>query len=608
MRVIYTDKKYIGEIKELGGRLPSGILNKSCTNVGGTTIALTNEEPYIVAVPTKNLVANKVRSTPYICGIDGNIQDKGNVIATYLRAVQKTEIVPKFIVTYDSLPVLLKELGDLASGYSLLCDEYHSLFTSINFRTSAILGVYKSAAKCKRVTYMSASPIEEDFLPKELNELPKTTIKWRNQVQYKIDSVKSYHPVKTAINLVNQVLAGTYTFESKPVKELFIFINSVNSIRQIIKTCKLTEDNAKVVVADTEVNKIKLQGIPISVPSNIRAENKTIQFFTSTAFAGIDLESDAGLIVIVSDQTNKQTLLDVKTHIYQILGRLRNADNPFYRNAIHIYQPQSTVKRNTLTKEWEPIDIDALYKEELEAIDKAAYDNKAFLAMDNHLSESLKAARGVMYSRVLMYADSFIFYDKKSNTLEYLETKEKYARWVAKVVWHTYKNGFNLVSAYRDAGIESSSTSYDKQAKEIDILTISTVNFKFLCEKYIELRESSDHIGAERLAVQYPLIKEAYEQLGSATIRTLKHSKQKLSNALLMQSEEFKIFMDSELRNKFEIGKSYTAKDVKTKLQQIYSLVPIDAAVKATDLVKWVKDCKETRTKKGYQYTILELN
>ena len=39
------------------------IFNKVVTGCGGTTIALTNQENYVIAVPTKELVVNKVGST-----------------------------------------------------------------------------------------------------------------------------------------------------------------------------------------------------------------------------------------------------------------------------------------------------------------------------------------------------------------------------------------------------------------------------------------------------------------------------------------------------------------------------------------------------------------
>ena len=46
------------------GDLPYNcIFNKVVTGCGGTTIALTNEENYVIVVPTKELVVNKLGST-----------------------------------------------------------------------------------------------------------------------------------------------------------------------------------------------------------------------------------------------------------------------------------------------------------------------------------------------------------------------------------------------------------------------------------------------------------------------------------------------------------------------------------------------------------------
>jgi hypothetical protein len=170
--------------------------------------------------------------------------------------------------------------------------------------------------------------------------------------------------------------------------------------------------------------------------------------------------------------------------------------------------------------------------------------------------------------------------------------KESFARYQAKVEWHTYKNGLTLVSDYRDMGIELNNSSYDDKVKEIELLTVSTIDFKVLCEKYIELRESGDYIAANKLSSSYPLIKEAYDQLGASAIRTLK-TKHKIQNALVLKSDLFKRFVQGELPAYFSIGKRYSTKEVKAKLEKIYSTVGITCSVKANDLLKFTNKAKE---------------
>ncbi|KAA6304121.1 hypothetical protein EZS27_044236, partial [termite gut metagenome] len=78
----------------------------------------------------------------------------------------------KIAVTYDSLErliTLLLESGiDVYNDYYLLVDEYHILFNSYACRNNAVKKVLKHSQKFKEVTYMTATPIEEEFMLKEL--------------------------------------------------------------------------------------------------------------------------------------------------------------------------------------------------------------------------------------------------------------------------------------------------------------------------------------------------------------------------------------------------------------------------------------------------------
>ena len=602
--IITTDERYIKDIKEFNGTLPAGMLNKRCTNVGGTYTALTNNEPYIIAVPTKNLVKNKSNDNENLCGLDGDVANKEDVIAAYLRT--REGMAPKFIVTYDTLPYLLDKLGAAAENYNLLCDEYHHLFISVGFRAKAIRGVYKSAKRCKKVTFMSASPIPENFLSGELAALPKTTIEWTKQVKYKVDVIQSAAPLKNAATLINQVLAGTYEHLGKegmaPVKEVFIFLNSVNSIRTLIKTCGLTADTAKVIVANNELNALKLQGIPISVPTRDRSLNKPITFLTSTAFAGIDLESDSGLTVILSDRHCKQTLLDVRTNVYQILGRLRNEDNPFYSSAVHIMQPQ-TGKKNPETNKWETADVSALFDATIERIEDYAKQNKEAVSVFPLVSDSLRKLFVRDWLKVADEADTYRFYDPETEKFEYLEDKEKYARYAAEVECFTYKNGLSLVDRYSEMGVEASSNNYVETSK-VNLLTIETVDFKTLCNKYIELKEAGDYAAAGRIASQYPLIEEAYSYIGAKGIVSAKYNKKAIADAVTVLTPVFKEYVQSVLPKYFTLGERYPSKEVKEKLIDIYATANVKVKVVAKDLLTLAHKAKEIKSSSTYYYII----
>ena len=100
-----SDALHVQQIPELDNKLPENcIFNKGKTGCGATTLAIENRVPTLIAVPTVNLIKNK-----------------------------------------------LPEHADL-------------------------LGVYGGVTKFSRVTYMSATPIEREFLLDELQTLPTTRI------------------------------------------------------------------------------------------------------------------------------------------------------------------------------------------------------------------------------------------------------------------------------------------------------------------------------------------------------------------------------------------------------------------------------------------------
>ena len=91
----------VPEIKnEFNNDLPhNAIIDKQVTGVGGSHIALCNDEPYIVAVHMLRMIDNKVNQDHYkhVMKVDGTTLRTD--IDSYLSNGGK-----KFMVTYDSVP------------------------------------------------------------------------------------------------------------------------------------------------------------------------------------------------------------------------------------------------------------------------------------------------------------------------------------------------------------------------------------------------------------------------------------------------------------------------------------------------------------------------
>ena len=153
------------------------IFNKRITGCGATELALRNDVPTIIAMPYVALVKNKTLYRKDNLNILGVYSDISNdAIADY--AHQSNTI--KIATTYDSLPRVVETLKQAnANPYKntfLLVDEWHTLFNSYEFRYSAISNLLRYASQFERATYMSATPIEREYMLEQLRHLPTTEI------------------------------------------------------------------------------------------------------------------------------------------------------------------------------------------------------------------------------------------------------------------------------------------------------------------------------------------------------------------------------------------------------------------------------------------------
>ena len=129
-------------------------------------------------MPFINLVRNKEitneRRKYDVLGVWGDISRQD--IIDYANSHETLKI----LVTYNSFGKVINTLSD--SGYnvyrdfSLLVDEYHILFNQYSFRNAPIKELLHYADNFGRVTYMSATPIEKEFLLEELKHLPTVII------------------------------------------------------------------------------------------------------------------------------------------------------------------------------------------------------------------------------------------------------------------------------------------------------------------------------------------------------------------------------------------------------------------------------------------------
>lgn len=274
------------------------LINKGITGCGGTTVELQSKRNSIILCPTKNLVRSKSRNN--ILGITGDTNN--TEILTYIKSDIKYK---KLVATYDSLERLINIIPNY-SEYFLLIDEYHLLFNDYNFRSDSILFVLNNFNKFKDWAFMTATPLKDEFILKELKDIPQITYEWECATPVNITIKDTYFVQKELLNLI----------DIYKDRNLHIFLNSVSTIYKISE--KLDSNSFRVVCSENSKSKIKNF-------SKITDPIKKYNFYTSCSFEGCDIYDPDGLCIIVSDTNISTTVLDISTKVRQVCGRLRDS-------------------------------------------------------------------------------------------------------------------------------------------------------------------------------------------------------------------------------------------------------------------------------------------
>jgi hypothetical protein len=563
------NQKYLSEVLD---KLPLGILNKQQTNVGGSYMALNSPENYILVAPTRDLIDNKLaqpNSSEFpLFGVYGGTSRVA--FKNYIR----NNVLHHILVTYDSLPKLIKwleALGINAYDYNILYDEYHLLLTEMGYRSRAIETLVRIATRFKHYTFMSATPIIEQFLPQILAELPYTVVKWTNTRNIIPTRFSTHCVYRTTVRLLQDFSNGQL-LDGKQVEEFFIFTNSVKGIKQILDTAKLDPEEVKVVCADTIRNSQILDNYEIST---MTGENRMYNFFTSKGFQGCDLYSTSGLTIVVSDSKKKHTLTDIQTALYQISGRIRNDDNVFRDKLFHVYSTGYV----TLTEE-------EFLKEKEELINTATQ----LVDDQNSKTEELR----LLYKNRLNIENDFIVFNEETKLYEYSELKQKFYEYNYYLTQHTYKNGLSVRRAYEDANLDSGNEERVANKDSHIELTkrITTVSFKTLFEQYIELREdeNSDKDLISRYELEHPIFKDAYEKLGAKVINSCKFNEKAIRDKLYLSTSESTQLIQKLVIQDLDIDRIYTLSEAKQLLAKIYSQLNLKGKPKAKDLEKILTD------------------
>lgn len=540
--------RYLGELERFKDGIPFGIVNKTKTDVGGTYVAANCSSNYIIVCPFKDLV-------------DSIAADKNNryeVFKCYggvreyqFRKYIKNNTTYKIAVTYDSLPKLIGWLSG-TEGWKVLVDEYHLILEDMDFRYDAINGLMEEIQKFKYYSFLSATPIDLDFEIDFLKQLPHYKVQWNGvtkitPIRYKVTQLTKGLARFIQIFLDEGISLPDINGNVSKVEELYIFINSVTSIKQIADTLKLNPDDVKICCADRIRNNKLLGEYQIE---SVSSPNKKINFFTKKCFQGCNLFTNNGLIIVASDAYRTQTLVDISTTMEQIAGRIRINDeyqNIFRNVIVHLF----STNKNVMSDE----EFEMLMQDKEKEADKLL---SGWSKLDKEERQTYIKRMNLDTELVSIINGKMVYNNLKKQSFIYKQALRK-----------TYKDGISI----RDSFMQSEKFELTNQNKwkdfNIKLAKAMTVSYEQLLKDYLDSPSES----YEQEYPEFPLIKR---YLKESEMNTLRWNREKMLKAV-----EGKKQVNKALLAIYQPG-FISNQDLKGKLKDEFDRLGIKLSPKAT--------------------------
>lgn len=540
--------RYLGELERFKDGIPFGIVNKTKTDVGGTYVAANCGSNYIIVCPFKDLVDSIAadRNNRYEV-----FKCYGGVREYQFRKYIKNNTTYKIAVTYDSLPKLIGWLGN-TEGWKVLIDEYHLILEDMDFRYDAINGLMEEIQKFRHYSFLSATPIDLDFEIDFLKQLPHYKVQWNGvtkitPIRYKVTQLTKGLARFIQIFLDEGISLPDINGNVSKVEELYIFINSVTSIKQIADTLKLNPDDVKICCADRIRNNKLLGEYQIE---SVSSPNKKINFFTKKCFQGCNLFTNNGLIIVASDAYKTQTLVDISTTMEQIAGRIRINDeyqNIFRNVIVHLF----STNKNVMSDE----EFEMLMQDKEKEADKLL---SGWNKLDKEERQTYIKRMNLDTELVSIINGKMVYNNLKKQSFIYKQALRK-----------TYKDGISI----RDSFMQSEKFELTNQNKwkdfNIKLAKAMTVSYEQLLKDYLDSPSES----YEQEYPEFPLIKR---YLKESEMNTLRWNREKMLKAVEDKKQVDKVFLAI-----YQPG-FISNKDLKSKLKDEFGRLGIKLSPKAT--------------------------
>lgn len=605
--------QYLSQWTDFDSILPEGhiLLNKEICGCGCTDYYLTNGQPNILVSPRRNLITSKVKNGRtagklfYFDRSSGKMDDTIADMDKYLlrcnpNPFDSRSLVPKIMVTYDSLPYVKEALVNrgIMDRFNIVVDEFTCIFTDVKLKGSTEIDLlHELNTLPNRIVYISATPLKEAYLELmgEFKDMPYVSLQWDPSRIEKANIIpRGMKSTTWAVERIIQDYRANGFFMSKIIDgqqinstEAVFFLNSVKDIASIIKKNGLKPCETLVICADEPKNRTTLNKVHHSigtVPNEIeyKSMNKTFTFVTKCSFEGTDFYSDCSTTYVFSDCNRDNLSLDISIDLKQIAGRCRSRSNPF-RNEIYYYYKNADMEDGMNERQM----IEYYNMKRKETMSKV---RKLEQITDQSILDKFKVAQKV---------------DKY--TKDYLDV-ENHGKGIGRVVCNDIayvadlhaveikmqnKDSCQMLCYMKDSGFNTvhEKTQQDKVYQEFYQDFFIDNNFERRMKLYVDTVQCHPELLPRiEASSAFPIeFKKYYRELGSDRIRRAGYIEAKLKRLLEDTSRLGNVNLT------LEPGLIYSNVEVKAMIQEEYNRLGINKAAKATDITLYVTNAVPTR-------------
>lgn len=570
--------------------LPDNVyLNKTITGSGGTTICLTNSVNYVVIIPYVDTVDGKCDKHKDVIKVKGGITS--NQVKRQVDDKLATGQVVKILGTWDSLPKIIRALGNNINKFKICVDESHNIINKALLKAEVIDYILGNFRKFKSFIFLTATPNDRSDIPDDLIDVDFLKVDWEKKQKIKIESmqIKEGKCNDYVVEICKRHLLG------EEEGNAYIFYNSVNEIVSVIKKLKNLEgfnvENVNIFCASSKRNdkNVRTQLGARFLGGSFK-DGKKINLLTSSTYEGNDIDDPIGKSYAIISSRRDSTKQSGDIMIPQIAGRLRCSR---WKDKLVLLIHGFSEYANLTMDQF------------MTSLNNQQQDSLAYLKL--YQEQSLLGNQSII-DKLLdgSISDKFLII-ASDGTLKFNEYAYKYERQVYKTIhWDYCTSNLNSGNNSLDKNENLYRINNDNLITVSDttrLLVDTVVDYQRLMKMYIKACETGDMSTCSIIEDKSPIHKHHMEIAGKERIMSLSCNKTKVTR-LVKDLERFdNNYYSIIAKISLRVGVKYTRKEIKNKLQKVYDELGISQTANATDVEKYfnVRSCYVERINRGYE-------